>query len=823
MSATRDLDQLLDQLTLDEKAALTAGVDFWSTVPVERVGLPSVTVTDGPAGARGSALLGFGAVSSVCAPCGSALGSTWDPDLIERVGVMLGEETRTKAARVLLAPTVNIIRSPLAGRSFECYSEDPLLTGRLAARFIRGVQSQNVATTVKHFAGNEAEFERHTISSVIDERTLREIYLLPFELAVKDGRSLGIMTSYNRLNGEYCTDRNDLLQGILRDEWGFDGFVVTDWFGVGSTATAAAAGVDLEMPGPGRFYGPALAAAVRAGEVDEALVDAALRRLLSVFDRLGALDDPPGVAEESIDRPDHRALAREAAVGATVLLVNDGLLPLDGAELTSIAVIGPNADRAQIMGGGSAALRPHYRVTPLEALKALVGGDVALTYERGCDIDLVVPPLQGESVVGADGEPGVTVDYFAGPDLEGPVVATGRYPDSRLLFVGRPRPEVPSGPYSFRALTRFTPAESGSHIFTLAQSGHGRLLVDGEVVIDGFEVDPPAGTRYFGVVSGDLEAPVELEVGRTVDVVVEYSSLGSTYLRGVLVGCRRPTPDDLMDRAVASAAAADVAVVVVGTNDDWETEGEDRSTLALPGDQDELVARVIAANPRTVVVLNTGAPVTLPWADDVPALLQMWFGGQEMAGALADILTGVAEPSGRLSMTFPERLEHNPSYGNFPGEGGEVRYGEGLLVGYRWYDARHLDPRFAFGHGLSYTTFVIGEPEPSSGEWQAGERLTVRVPVTNTGDRDGVEVVQAYVAPPAGPRFRPDRELKDFAKVVVAAGATEVVELSLDERSFAAWDPAAADWVVEPGTYQVHIGRSSTDLAQVVTVEVIVD
>src|SRR3954452_23193895 len=405
MPAPRDLELLVSQMTLEEKASLTAGADFWTTVPIPRLDLPSVTVTDGPNGARGSALLGFGAVSSVCAPCGSALGSTWDVDLVERVGSMLGEESRTKAARVLLAPTVKIMRSPLARRNFECYSEDSLLTGKVAAAFIRGVQSQDVATTVKHFAGNEAEFERHTISSVIDERTLREVYLLPFELAVRDGGSLGIMTAYNRLNGEYCTDRTDLLQGILRDEWGFDGFVVTDWFGIGSTATAAAAGVDLEMPGPGRFYGPALAKAVLAGEVDETLVDAAARRLPSVFDRLGALDDPPR-AEQSIDRADHRALAREAAVGATVLLANDGLLPLDPASLSSIAVIGPNADRAQIMGGGSAALRPHYRVTPLQGLRSAIGDDVSITYSRGCDIDLVVPPLQGEGVVGGNGEPG---------------------------------------------------------------------------------------------------------------------------------------------------------------------------------------------------------------------------------------------------------------------------------------------------------------------------------------------------------------------------------------------------------------------------------
>jgi beta-glucosidase len=486
-------------------------------------------------------------------------------------------------------------------------------------------------------------------------------------------------------------------------------------------------------------------------------------------------------------------------------------------------VIGPNADRAQIMGGGSAALRPHYRVTPLEAIRAAVGSGVAVSYDRGCDIDLVVPPLQGESVVGADGIRGVSVDYFAGPDLEGPVVATGHYPDSRLLFVGRPRPEIPSDPYSFRASARFTPAESGVHRFTLAQSGHARLLVDGDVLIDGFEVEPPAGTRYFGVVSGDLEAGVELEVGQSVDVVVEYSSIGSTYLRGVLAGCRRPTPDDLMDRAVAAAAAADVAIVVVGTNDDWETEGEDRSTLDLPGAQDELVVRVMAANPRTVVVLNTGAPVVLPWADQAPALVQMWFGGQEMAGALADVIIGAAEPGGRLSVTFPERLEHNPAFGNFPGEGGEVRYGEGLLVGYRWYDTRALPTRFPFGHGLSYTSFAIGVPDPAPTQWRPGRVLTLAVPVTNTGSRPGVEVVQAYVVPPAGPRFRPARELKAFAKVAVTTGATTVAELVLDDRSFATWEPSEHAWVVEPGRYEVHIGRSSADIAQIVPVDVTVE
>src|SRR4051812_18164634 len=344
-----DVDKLVRELTLDEKARLTAGDDMWSTVAVERLGIPKVRVTDGPAGGRGSSLLGMGSATAVCVPCGSALAAAWNAALIEQVGVMLGEEARTKACRVLLAPTINIHRSPLAGRNFECYSEDPLLAGRMAAAFVRGVQSQGVATTVKHFAGNDAETERHSMNSVIDQRTLREIYLLPFELAVREGGTLGIMTAYNRLNGVYCGEHHELL-AILRDEWGFEGFVVTDWFAAGSTVGSSRAGIDLEMPGPGRYLGSTLADAVRAGGVDESVVDAEVARLLTVFDRLGALDDDPEQAEQSIDKPEHRVLARQAASEAMVLLHNDGVLPLDMTTIKTLAVIGPNAARAQIMG-----------------------------------------------------------------------------------------------------------------------------------------------------------------------------------------------------------------------------------------------------------------------------------------------------------------------------------------------------------------------------------------------------------------------------------------------------------------------------------------
>ena len=414
----RGVERLLNEMTLDEKAALTAGSALFSMTGVERLGIVPPTVTDGPNGARGSALFGLGEQTAACVPCGSALGATWNPDLIESVGGLLGDEARTKHCRALLAPTVNLHRSPLAGRNFECYSEDPLLSGKAAAAFVRGVQSRGVITTVKHFAGNDAEFERQTINSVIDERSLRELYLVPFEIAVREGRALGIMTAYNRLNGCFCSEHHELITEILRDEWGFDGIVMTDWYSGGSTLGAAHAGLDIEMPGPGgRFFGAHLADAVRRGDVDSSVVDDQARRLLATLARVGALRDPPPGDEQSVDLPEHRAVARQAATEAMVLLRNDGLLPLDAERVHTMAVIGPNAERVQMMGGGSAALAPHYRIAPLDAIRAAFDR-VDVGYERGCSIARRAEPIGPAHVTQPDGSPGFRAEYFAGTELD---------------------------------------------------------------------------------------------------------------------------------------------------------------------------------------------------------------------------------------------------------------------------------------------------------------------------------------------------------------------------------------------------------------------
>jgi beta-glucosidase len=813
-------DSLVDQLTLEEKAALSAGADFWSTVEIARLGIPSVHLTDGPNGARGAG--GATTPAATCVPCGTALGATWDADLVQRIGALVGAEARAKGCHVLLAPTVNLHRSPLAGRNFESYSEDPLLAGRLAAAYVRGVQEQGVAATVKHFAGNESEFERMTMDSVVDDRVLRELYLLPFELAVKDGGALGVMTAYNRLNGVYCSDHVWLVRDVLRDEWGFDGFVVTDWTAHGTTTGAASAGVDLEMPGPGVFLGAALLGAVRSGDVDEATVDASARRLLDVFERVGAFAGSPEPAVGPAESPAVRALAREAAASAIVLLCNDdNLLPLDPASIRSVAVIGPNADTAEIVGGGSANLRAPYRISPLQALRDRLGDRVDVGHERGVDASMLAPLLTRAQITAPDGRPGISVDIFDGHELAGPVVERTHRSDTELAFFDPAN--APARPeFSVRATASYTVAASGPHIFSLAQLGRARLLIDGVVILDGMADPPPPGPTFIGFGSAEITATVELERG-DVDLVVEFANVDAPRLSGVRIGCRPPPDPDRLDRAVAAAARADVAVVVVGTDAEWESEGYDRESMSLPGLQDELIERVLAVNPRTVVVVNSGSVVTMPWATHARAVLQIWFGGQEMSNALVDVLFGDAEPGGRLPTTVPLGLEANPSYGNFPAVNGRIRYDEGLLVGYRWYDARGIETCFPFGHGLSYTTFSIGEPQVSGPTFVLGDRLVVDVPVTNTGARAGGEVVQCYVAPPPARLIRPAKELKAFAKVRLDPGETVTVRLVLDDRSFAYWDDSdgsTAGWTVESGRYELLIGRSSADIARTLRVDV---
>ncbi len=842
----RNIDDILAQLTLEEKASLTAGSDMWSTVAIERLGVPALKMTDGPNGARGAALLGAGSVTAACIPCGSALGATWNVALIERLGAMAGEETRSKACRVLLAPTINLHRSPLGGRNFECYSEDPLLAGRTAAAFVKGVQSRGVAATAKHFVANDAEHERYTMSSVVDERTLRELYLVPFEVAVRDGGVLAIMTGYNRLNGTYCSEHEWLLRTVLKQEWGFDGIVMSDWLSAGDTVDSASHGLDLQMPGPARFFGPPLAEAVQDGRVEQGIVDDQARRMLHVADRVKAWEDPAAEEERSVDLPRHRALAREAACEAAVLLTNDGILPLADTGLSSIAAIGPGWARANLMGGGSAQLRPHYRVAPIEALCERAGAGVEIFHTPGCSIGRSAPPLGRPYVRTPDGEPGFAVELFAGEDPSGPVALRTRYDEASVMFFGSPAPGVAEDQFSIRAVADLRVDATGNHTFTLIQSGRARVSADGRVIIDGVAAPPPAGTHFFGMGSEEVTATLHLEAGTTVRIELEYSSREAFLLRGAVLGYRPPQANDPIAHAAEVAAAAEVAILLVGTNHEWESEGFDRKSMDLPGSQNELVEKVLEANPNTIVLVNAGAPVSMDWAPRAKAVMQVWLGGQEMSGAIADLLFGDAEPAGRMPTTIPLKLEHNPSFGNFPGENGEIVYGERLLVGYRWYDTRSLEVRFPFGHGLSYSSFDIGPPRVEQTE---ALEFRIEVDVRNTGSRRGAEVVQCYVAPRSARLARPAKELRAFRKIWLEPGQARTVTIDLAPRAFAYWDPGFSEltaltdklgavasmlpggiaksgrerpgWYVDAGEYDVLIARSAeaTDHTITVTIE----
>lgn len=804
--------ELLGDLTLDEKVSLVAGADMWRTPGVARLGIPPLGLTDGPSGARGLSVPGVGDPST-CFPCGSALGASFDPALVRRVGAALADEARAKGAQVLLAPTVNIHRSPLAGRNFECFSEDPRLSARLAAAYVEGVQSRGVAACVKHFVCNDSEFERHSISSEVGARALREIYLPPFEAAVVEARAWSLMGSYNRVNGTFACEHPELLTRLLAREWGFDGVVISDWFATQSTVASANAGLDLEMPGPPRRFGADLLKAVQAGEVPEARLDDMVRRLLRLRERTGVLTAPARPAP-AVDLTAHRALAREAAIAGIVLLRNQGgMLPLDPTRLRSLAVLGPCAAHSTLQGGGSCTVTPHQSVSALAGIRARCGDALELRVERGCAIHRGVPVLGAEHLLpGAAGEGPLRVELFRGGDLSGSPDHVTHARRAELIWFGEPAPGIAVTHYAVRISGVLVPPETGRYTLALTSVGRSRLLLDGRIAVDNWEPQP-GGEHFFGAGSREVQGSVSLEEGRHYEVELVFEKTAPKQaLAGVRASILLPEPPDLMERAVAAAAGADAALVVVGLDAEWETEGRDRESWALPGRQAELIERVAAANPRTLVVVNAGSPVAMDWSARVPALLQLWYPGQELGHALADVLFGDADPGGRLPTTLPRRYEDHPAFHNYPGESGRVLYGEGIFVGYRHYDSVGLPVRFPFGHGLSYTEFDIAKLRTDAESYAPGAPIHVAVDVSNVGPRAGTEAVQLYLHDPVSRLRRPEQELVAFQKLALSPGETRTLHFNLDARALAFYDPEKQAWIAEPGDFELRAGRSSRDL-----------
>lgn len=810
---TQRIEELLDAMTLEEQASLLAGADFWTTVPIPRLGVPAFKVTDGPNGARGGIFKD--GPRTACFPVGIALAATWNPALIEETGAALGVEAKLKGARVLLAPTVNLQRTVFNGRNFECHSEDPWLSSEMAVAYVKGVQSEGVAATIKHFVGNESEYQRMSMSSDIPERALRELYLVPFERAVKEAGVMAVMTGYNRIDGSFMADHRRLVTEVLRDEWGFDGLVMTDWMASHDTVGSVLAGCDLEMPGPTRERGAKLVAAVNEGRLSADAVRACARRVLQLAQRLGSFADPGTPAERADDLPAHRALIRRLGAEGTVLLKNDAAaLPLAPKAGQTIALIGRAATVPQIMGGGSANVNAHYRVAPADALRAACPG-VNFTHHVGADIHRYTPVLA---------QP-ITLDIYASADLSGPVVATQTLPNSEAQWIGTLPPGIaPGQPYSARTTLRYVADAHGEHAFSLIVAGVARATLNGVPVLDAW-TGWKRGETYFTFGCDEVMHRRTMRAGEVAELAVEFSSVmplapddeephGFAALR---IGAARVLGEADIAAAVEAARNADVAVVFAGLNAEWDNEGLDRTGITLPHGQNELIARVAAANPRTVVVLQTGSPVTLPWLADVGAVLQAWYPGQECGNAIADVLLGAAEPGGRLPQSWPLRLEDSVAIGNpvaYPGVDGHVRYDEGVFIGYRHYEQRGLATQFAFGHGLSYSRFEHGGLQLGSATLSPGDTLTLSTTVRNVGARAGQEVLQVYVHDEAASVARPPQELKAFAKLTLAAGQAQSVSLSLPMRAFAYYDEARAAWVAEAGRYELRVGTSSSRILQ---------
>ncbi|KAM0325758.1 hypothetical protein ACHAQA_007058 [Verticillium albo-atrum] len=823
-----DVASLIEQLTLEEKVQLTAGTGWWHTTAIDRLSIPSIRLSDGPNGVRGTHF--FDSTPSACLPCGTALGATFDTGLAERVGRLLSDEAHAKGAHVLLGPTVNIQRGPLGGRGFESFSEDPVLSGIIAGHYVRGVQKSGVSATLKHFVCNDMESERMAVDVQVTERALREVYLLPFMIAIEMANPRAIMTAYNKVNGSHAPENRHLLQNILRDEWKWDGLVMSDWYGTYSTSAAIRAGQDLEMPGPSRWREEALVHAVTANKVKRQELDERVRNVLTLIKHsLENTTIPTNAPEGEANTPEHIQLLREAAAKSLVLLKNDrNILPLNPAK--RVAVIGPNANIATYCGGGSASLRGYRTVTPLEGIRGLAKN---VEFAQGAYGHQSLP-LLGKKLRTADGEnTGFKLRVYNEPKpTEGEdtrrVLEERLLDDSNMWFVDYEHPDLNKVWYA-ETEGILTPETSGEWDFGLSVHGTAQLFIDDKLVVSNVENQRNGGS-FAGCGSAEEMGSARLEAGQSYRILVRWgSSLTSgRKVSGVVdfgqgglrfSGCPRLDADAAVEEAVALAKTVDQVVICAGLSGEWECEGQDRSHMRLPPGTDELIAAVIKANPNTVVVIQSGTPVSMPWIEDAGAVVQAWFGGNEGGNGIADVLFGVVNPAGKLPLTMPRRLADNPSALSFRSDNGRVLYSEDIYVGYRWYDTLDIEPLFAFGHGLSYTSFEVSDLKiGESGDRLKGSdapNLKVQVNVRNTGPRAGAEVVQIYVKPAAPTPItgtagnaiaRPAKELKGFTKVHIEAGETAVAEIDMDFlRATSYWSEMEHCWRSDAGSYTILV------------------
>ncbi|KAJ7094493.1 glycoside hydrolase family 3 protein [Mycena belliarum] len=804
-----DIEQTLAKLSLPQKIKLLSGNGWWHTHAIPEADVPAIRMSDGPNGVRGTQF--FNGVPASCFPSSSGLGSSFDVELARKVGEALADEAR---CHVLLAPTVNTQRSPLGGRGFESFSEDPILNGTIAAAYINGLQSKGVSATIKHFVANDQEFQRFSISSDVGERALREIYLKPFQIAIREANPWALMTAYNRVNGLHVSEDKRFLEEILRKEWGYKGMIMSDWIGTYSTAESIKAGLDLEMPGPTVMRGKAVERCLVSEKLFPSDIDARVRKILELLQHARESSIPFDAPEESVDTPELRQLLRTAAADAIVLLKNEKkVLPLS-PTVKRIAVIGPNAKPAMTSGGGSAQLLSTYKVSPLEGITAAaqeIGAEVKYAVGAASHryLPLLDPYLQRK-----DGTPGALVEFWNDAPCAD-FVALSADLGAKLSSCSWSTPTrgtncfLMDGVYS----AVFTPDESGDWDFGINLAGRGNLYVDNKLVVD-LSTDPEPGESFFGLGTIDKRAVVTgLKAGQAYDLearicTTDFAAKPTPFTcwGGVRIGgVRLFDGEEAIKEAVALATDSDGAL--------WESEGFDRTDMDLPGLTNALVSAVLRANPNTVVVNQSGTPVAMPWVDEAPTLLQAFYGGNELGNGLADVLWGKVNPSAKVSLTFPKRLEDTPPYPSFGGNGqelGKILYNEGIFVGYRSYEIRKLQAMFPFGFGLSYATFEYSDlrisPVSASGEF------SLNFKVTNTSEVAGREVAQVYIADPQSSLPRPVKELKGFTKVELKGGESKELAVGLDREALGFYDDRQKCWVAEKGTFQVLVGASSQDI-----------
>ncbi|TIC65479.1 putative beta-glucosidase precursor [Wallemia mellicola] len=815
-----NVDELLEQLTVKEKIDLLAGRDVWHTVANKRLGIPSIRTSDGPNGVRG--IYFFEGTPSSCFPGATALGASFDNELLERVGSALADECIAKGVHVLLAPTINIQRSPLGGRGFESYSEDPELSGTLAKYYVKGLQDKGIAATIKHFVANDQEFERMSMSSEVSERALREIYLRAFEIPLRESeyKPWAVMTAYNRMNGLHCSEDPRLLKDILRDEWKWSGAVMSDWCGTYSADASTSAGLDLEMPGPPVVRGAALQRALAAKKVTIESIDTCARNILELINKVRKSGIDEDIPEQVLDTPDIRQILRESSANGVVLLKNDeNIMPIRKG-IKKIAVIGTNAESAIISGGGSAALRASYSISPLDAIREQakeIGAEVV--YSRGGNAHKLTP-LFGPELKTKDGKAGVDVSFYASDPSAGNVKpAHVLHAHSSHMFFNDNLPSTEVFPLTCwsEATGTFTPNKTDNYELGVAGIGKIDLYINNEKVVDN-STDPQPGTLWFNSGSEERTTVKHLEEGKqyTITAKLYYSSEGSQaagtlspLLRGGIRFGIAPfkSQEAFIEEALEACQGASLVLGFVGLNNDFESEGFDRPDMKLPESANAFMDAIASANENTVAVVQTGTPVELPWVNKVKGVYQAFYGGNEVGTGLADVLFGKHNPSAKLPLTIPVELRDNPSHLNFGGENGRVSYAEGVFVGYRHFVTTGRQPLYPFGKGLSYTSFAITEPHlESKGDYE----VVIKVNVKNTGDVAGKEVIQLYVHDVESRLARPYIELKAYGKTkTLNPGESQEVVLNLNRRAFSYFDDLKGKWVIEAGEFRLLVATSS--------------